>query len=99
MDGQSFLVINGVQTMSRSCQALAAELDDLAGAGISGFRLSPQDCDVVSVASVYADRIDRRLDAEAALAALHGHDPKAAFSNGFHHGEDGARRVQRLRTV
>ena len=47
--GQSFLTLNGVQTVSHTCQVLLPEIPELIDQGMSGFRLSPQNCDMVVV--------------------------------------------------
>ena len=103
LDGQSFLSLNGVQTMSHTCQVLLAELPMLAQAGVSHLRLSPQRCDMSAVATVFADVRDGRCSAdegEQQLAAIY---PSAPFSNGFYHGVVGAdwvstRRADQLAT-
>ncbi|HLV82725.1 MAG TPA: U32 family peptidase [Devosia sp.] len=90
LDGQSFLSLNGVQTMSHTCQVLLAELPMLAQAGVTHLRLSPQRCDLNAVATVFADVRDGRtsaLEGEQQLAAIY---PEAPFSNGFYHGVVGA---------
>jgi collagenase-like PrtC family protease len=90
LDGQHFLSLNGVQTMSHTCQVLLAELPALSQAGISHIRLSPQHCDMTAVAEVFADVRDKRIapaEGEARLQAIY---PGVPFSNGFHHGVVGA---------
>lgn len=98
LDRQSFLVLNGVQTMSHTCQVLLDELRDIEQAGVVGIRLSPQDCDMVAVSDVYRAVLDHDMDVELGLAKLRRIYPAAEFSNGFHHSEEGARWVQRLRS-
>lgn len=70
LDGEGFLAINGVQTLSRDCVAALDECERLTAAGVSAFRLSPQDCDMVAVARIYRDRLGGRIDAEEARARL-----------------------------
>lgn len=53
LDRESFLVLNGVQTMSHTCQLLLSELQELQEAGVNAFRLSPQDCDMARIASIF----------------------------------------------
>src|SRR5690606_4776964 len=60
LDGQSFLTLNGVQTMSHTCQVLLAELPALRDAGVSHIRLSPQHCDMNLVAAAFAKARDGR---------------------------------------
>lgn len=90
LDRQSFLVLNGVQTMSHTCQALVSELEEMRDAGIRSLRLSPQDCDMVGVAKTFREVLDRRIDPESALDQLRAIYPTAPFSNGFHHAKEGA---------
>ncbi|PRX09637.1 U32 family peptidase [Martelella mediterranea] len=90
LDRQPFLSLNGVQTMSHTCQALLGELDELRRAGINRFRLSPQDCDMVAVARVYRDVLDGQLDVQAGKARLNAIYPQAPLSNGFLYGKEGA---------
>ncbi|MBT6094705.1 MAG: U32 family peptidase [Rhodospirillaceae bacterium] len=89
LDGEPFLAVNGVQTMSLSYLNLAAEVESLAAMGVSGLRLSPQHMDMVSVSQVFRDLLDGRLsidEADGKIAALSGDVP---FSNGFFHGREG----------
>ncbi|MFB9948232.1 U32 family peptidase [Rhizobium puerariae] len=97
LDRQSFLVLNGVQTVSHTCQALPGELAELAGCGIAAIRLSPQDCDMVAVAELYRAVLDGRLDAADAIQGLGDIYPAAPLSNGFHHAREGAAWVARAR--
>ena len=89
LDGQPFLSLNGVQTMSRHCQVLLGELPQLARMGVTHLRLSPQDCDMVTVAAVYAAVRDGGLSAQEGIARLGATYPGAPFANGFLHGAAG----------
>lgn len=99
LDRQYFLALNGVQTVSFTCQALLSELSGLVGSGVSRFRLSPQDCDMVAVARLYNEVLHGRVDAEDGLARLRQIYPAAPLSNGFHHGQEGAAWIARARNV
>ncbi|WP_018238755.1 U32 family peptidase [Ensifer sp. BR816] len=99
LDRQSFLAVNGVQTVSFTCQALLAELKDLLACGVHRFRLSPQDCDMVAVARLYDDVLQGRLDPEEGISLLRQIYPAAPLSNGFHHGQEGAAWVARARNI
>ncbi|MAM10844.1 MAG: U32 family peptidase [Rhizobiaceae bacterium] len=90
LDRQPFLSLNGVQTMSHTCQSLIGELDELRRAGIRRFRLSPQDCDMAAVAEVYRAALDGRIDAREAKARLNAIYPNVPLSNGFLYGREGA---------
>jgi len=90
LDGQSFLTLNGVQTMSHTCQVLLAELPALRQAGVSHIRLSPQHCDMNAVAEIFAQVRDGRIAADEGQERLHAIYPGVPFSNGFHYGTVGA---------
>lgn len=89
LDGQHFLALNGVQTMSSTIQCLLADLPELRAAGVAGFRLSPQVCDMVQVVRLFREVIDGRLDAIEGFEILRGSLADAEFSNGFVHGLPG----------
>ncbi|MCA1370385.1 U32 family peptidase [Bradyrhizobium sp. BRP14] len=99
VDRQSFLALNGVQTVSFTCQALLAELQDLVASGVGRFRLSPQDCDMVAVARLYDEVLQGRVEAEDGVARLRQIYPATPLSNGFHHGKEGAAWVARARNI
>jgi hypothetical protein len=58
--------------------------------GIGVFRLWPHRLDMIEVAAVYRRLLDGSLDAREAAVRLGELAPDAAFSNGFHHGREGA---------
>lgn len=93
LDGEHFLALNGVQTMSYTCQSLVAEVPALIEAGVAGLRLSPQRCDMVGVAETFRNVIAGRLDSREAQAEIAARYDGASFSNGFLHGEAGHRLV------
>lgn len=99
LEQQSFLVLNGVQTMSHTCQALLLELEEICDAGIRSFRLSPQDCDMVGVARIFRDALDGNTDPQSALDQLSAIYPMAPFSNGFHHAKEGAAWIARAKSA
>ena len=99
LDRQSFLVLNGVQTLSNSCAMLIDDLAPLVAAGLSRVRLSPQDCDMVRVADAFRAVLDGRIAGEEAIATLEKVYPGAPFSNGFLHAREGAAWVSRGRTA
>ena len=90
IDGQSFLAVNGTQTMSHRMCSLLGELPQLHDMGIGCFRLWPHDIDMVSVAALHRAVLDGREDAEAAAARLGELAGFAPFANGFYHGREGA---------
>ncbi|AYD03195.1 protease [Neorhizobium sp. NCHU2750] len=99
LDRQSFLALNGVQTVSHACQSLIGELDQLVASGIRSFRLSPQDCDMVAVAKLHRAVLDEALDPDEAVARLQKIYAAAPLANGFHHAREGATWVARSRSL
>lgn len=90
LDGEPFLAVNGIQTLSHAYASLLNDLEALLEAGVTGFRLSPQACDMVGVATLFRRALDRIDEPEAAQAALARLLPEARFANGFLHGPNGA---------
>ncbi|HSG94926.1 MAG TPA: U32 family peptidase [Afifellaceae bacterium] len=89
LEGAPFLAINGIQTLSHSCLNLAAELADLKNMGITGLRLSPHSCDMVSVAAIFRAVLDGEFGPDEAEARLGVLNPPGPFANGFFHGQPG----------
>lgn len=89
LDGEAFLAVNGIQTMSFTYANLIGDLDSLAASGVSHFRLSPHSCDMVAVARIFRDYMDERLDLGAAYEGLETVCPNAVFSNGYLYGQEG----------
>ncbi|WP_308910304.1 ubiquinone anaerobic biosynthesis protein UbiV [Pseudokordiimonas caeni] len=85
LDGQPFLAINGLQTLSHRYLNLLGEMPKLQEIGIRGFRLSPHTADMVQVADLYRGRLDGRIGGQEANARLAALVPAAAFANGFFH--------------
>lgn len=95
LDGEHFLAMNGVQTLSHTVSNLIGEASALQDMGVASLRLSPHDCDMVAVARAFRDVLDGRMDAEAGRNALQEIYPQAEFSNGFIHGSPGAQWVEK----
>jgi collagenase-like PrtC family protease len=90
LDGEPFLAMNGVQTMSYMCANLLGEVEELAATGVGALRLSPQQCDMVAVARLFRDVLDGNQEHEDATRALSLIYPDVPFANGFVHGQPGA---------
>lgn len=88
LDGQAFLALNGVQTMSGTVQCLLADIPALLASGVSGLRLSPQVCDMAAVAALYRATAEGRMSGDEALAKVRSVYP-AMYSNGFLHAVPG----------
>ena len=89
LDGRSFLTVNGVQTLSYEYLNLIHELPALRAMGVSRFRLSPHNLDMVEVALIFADVAEGRLATDEAALRLEAVKPAAPFANGFYHGKPG----------
>lgn len=89
LDGEPFLVVNGLQTMAYTYQNLIAELAEIQAMGIRRFRLSPHSADMAQVAGVFRDVLDDREDVEGADARLGALIGDVPFSNGYYHGTKG----------
>jgi O2-independent ubiquinone biosynthesis protein UbiV len=89
LDGQDFLAVNGLQTLSHAWCSYAGHLPALRDAGIGSVRLSPHSCDMVAVAGVFRDVLDGRVEASAADECLARLVPGAAFANGYLYSQPG----------
>ncbi len=81
--------MNGIQTLSYDYLNLIQELAELREMGVSRFRLSPHDCDMVEVAATFRAALDGRIAAAEAAARLDALKLEAPFSNGFYYGRAG----------
>jgi collagenase-like PrtC family protease len=93
IDGVEILTINGTQTLSHGYGVLLAELDSLREAGVTHFRLSPHNLDMVQVAELYREVLDGKRSATDALRTLESMTGGIPFVNGFLHGREGLRWV------
>ena len=83
LDGQEFLAVNGVQTLSASCANAAHQLAQLKAAGAASLRLSPQSEGFVAVCSLFRDLIEGRIDAEKLCEKTRAQAPGGQFADGF----------------
>jgi len=86
MEGQEFLSINGIQTMSYTYLNLVNEIDELLEFGIGNLRISPHSKGTLKAAKTFRLLIDGEIDASEAGARLEEEKINAPFSNGFYHG-------------
>ncbi len=89
IDGEAFLAINGIQTLSHSYLNYIGELDELAEIGLTDFRISPHSQDMVTVAQTFRDALDGQVSPDEAAARLASLDFTAPFANGFWYGKPG----------
>jgi O2-independent ubiquinone biosynthesis protein UbiV len=89
-EGQPFLAMNGVQTLSESYACMALQADALAQAGVTYLRLSPHTGDFGQVCTLFRDLLDGRIAGAEVAAALTAHTPSLRLSDGFVRGARGA---------
>ncbi len=89
IDGREVLAINGTQTLSSGYCVHLSELGALRELGVTHFRLSPQNLDMVPVARLYRDVLDGKKSADDALQALRAVTGGIPYVNGFMHGREG----------
>lgn len=94
LEGRAFLAVNGIQTLSYEYVNLVAELPDLLALGVSRFRLSPHNCDMVTIGSIFDAVINQRITADEGEAQLDALNLSAPFANGFYYGKRGHLRVR-----
>ncbi len=89
VDGDDLLTISGTSTQSHGYAVLLNELDELRKWGVTHFRLSPQDTDMVAVASIYRDKLDGKLSVKEAETRLQALSDDIPFVNGFYYAREG----------
>jgi collagenase-like PrtC family protease len=89
VDGQPILTINGTQTLSHGYGVLLDELGELQKMGVTHYRLSPQDVDMVGVAKIYRAVLDKKCAAEEGLSKLKKLTGSVPYVNGFYYGREG----------
>ena len=90
LDGESFLAVNGVQTLSHAYGELSASVQDLLKIGIRRLRLSPHaHVDMIAVADAYRAVANGTMDGEQAHVHLAGMLKGAEMCNGYIRGQNG----------
>lgn len=90
LDGQAFLSVNGVQTLSAATGCAAYYTEALAEAGVSALRLSPQTGDFNGLCQGYADRLAGKVSPADLVAKLLPEAPGGRFADGFFDGPSGS---------
>lgn len=90
LDGQDFLAVNGVQTLSFNCCNLIGDVDVLAEAGVTSLRLSPHSGDFAAVCRAFRAVVDGRVEPGDVAPVLAGAVPPMPLSRGFMFGASGA---------
>lgn len=89
LEGEDWLTVNGVQTLSYSYLCLLNEIGELREIGITHLRLSPHALDMVAVARLFRGVADGAIDAREADRRLRATDGIPALANGFWHSRAG----------
>jgi collagenase-like PrtC family protease len=97
MEGQPFLAINGIQTLSHGYLDLMADMADMAALGVTHFRVMPHACDMVAVTRLYDSVLRGGMGAEEGGTKLRSLGIEAPFVNGFYRGRAGADWVPKQR--
>ena len=90
LNGEPFLAINGVQTMSHTYCNLIGDLSALLDLGVGRFRLSPHSVDMVRVAKAFRAVLESRMAPEEANTIITEETGSMPISNGYFHGRTGA---------
>ncbi|WP_046848329.1 U32 family peptidase [Hyphomicrobium sp. GJ21] len=93
LDDQSFLAINGVQTMSAQVHAVMQPVSEFLSRGIRRLRLSPHTSDMVQVARIYRSVLNGDEDPERARTLLSNLDLPGTLVDGYARGRAGAEAV------
>lgn len=87
-EGQDFLTINGIQTMSSGCHSLLPHLADIAAAGVNAVRISPQTTHTLDVVQAFRAVIDGQAAARDLLSGL-AQQSHGALVDGYWLGQPG----------
>ena len=95
VEGQNFLAINGLQTLSHGCQLVDVEVEALAQSGVSVLRLSPHSLDMVAVCNLFWEFTAGRITSRELAHGIEPLGPPGPLVSGYLHGEAGAYRGAR----
>ncbi len=87
--GDDLLTISGTSTQSHGYSVLLNELDAMSKWGVTHFRISPQNMDMVAVTSIYRDVLDAKSSPDEAKGRLRGISDGVPFVNGFYFAREG----------
>lgn len=90
LEGEAFLAVNGVQTLSHGVQLVDVPAADLRAAGVTALRLSPHSGDMTAVARAFRAYADGLLDPAELAERVQSDDLPAPFVSGYLHGQAGA---------
>ena len=87
-EGQPFLTLNGIQTMSARVYNLLAELGELRATGVDIVRISPQAYHSDKILRLFRETLEQRTPASLALTQMEKLMPELPC-NGYWHGKPG----------
>lgn len=90
LDGQRFLVVNGVQTLSQAYACMADHAAMLRDLGVSALRLQPQSTGFEALCADYAGLLAGTLTADGLVERLRAAHPAMPLCDGFGRGGPGA---------
>lgn len=92
-DGEPFIALNGVQTLSARSYNLLGELEDMRELGVNVVRISPQSTDMERIVSVYAAALAGEIESDRAQAEIEDL-AVGGVCNGYWHGAPGIANAQ-----
>ena len=92
IEGQDFLAVNGLQTLSHGCQLVDVEIPRLKEVGVSVLRLSPHSLDMVAVCTLFREFTSGRLTSRELAQGIESLGPPGPLVSGYLHGVAGAHR-------
>jgi len=94
IDGKSILTVNGTQTLTDGYLVLTNEIKEMEKSGVTHFRLSPHNMDMVKVAQIYREFLDGKYDDDSLLNMLKELKESIIPINGFYHGVEGKKFIE-----
>lgn len=91
IEGQGFLAVNGLQTLSHGCQLVDVEINELKEVGVSILRLSPHSLDMVAVSRLFHDYAAGQITSQELAQGIESLGPPGPLVSGYLHGAAGAR--------
>ena len=92
IEGNDFLAVNGLQTLSHGCQLVDVPVEALKAAGVSMLRLSPHSLDMVAVTHLFHAFVTGRITPQELAVGIEPLGPPGPLVSGYLHGAAGARR-------
>ena len=89
LEGQDFLAVNGVQTLSHGTQVADLPVAELRAAGVRALRLSPHTGDMLKVIAAFGDFSKGRSSPQELAARIREAGPPGPLVNGYLHGRAG----------